>query len=229
MRHIKLKLLKILSIILCLFLFSASLFGQFDFRRDPYLSKKIDFVPDTVQKFTNVRKPFFVDSIFKLEKDYDFQFRFWNSGIFTPSTSVFILTQRNKKWSARYFAPNRDWQKDGKQIIEIAVDQSKLDQLWELLVMNDVLALTTQQEIKTPMVKFEIDTSNLVNASGRRLSINDGVLYEFELMKPSSSRHYSYHCPQTYLKYYTHIIEFYNASVIILLINKYLGLNEKGC
>jgi hypothetical protein len=145
------------------------------------------------------------------------------------STSVFILTQRNEKWSAKYFAPHGNWQKDGKQVVEIAVDQSKLDQLWELLVMNNVLALPTQQEIKASLIKYEIDTSNLVNGREGRLNMNDGVLYEFELMKRKTSRYYSYHCPQTYQKHYSTIVEFYNASLIILLISKYLGLNNKGC
>jgi hypothetical protein len=118
-----------------------SVWGQFNFRSNPNIAKKIDFVPDTIQTVQNAEKSLLIDSILNLEREYDFQFRFWYSTMFTPSTSVFILTLRNKTWSARFFEPNKNWKLDGKQVREVIVDQSKLDQLWELLVGNNVLTL----------------------------------------------------------------------------------------
>ena len=80
------------------------------------------------------------------------------------------------------------------------------------------------------MVKYEIDTANLgYGNGGRHIDITDGVVYNFELAAANNSKYYSYYCPQTFLKHYNNIVEFYNASVIILLINKYLGLSDKGC
>jgi hypothetical protein len=150
--------------------------------------------------------------------------------MFIPSTSIFILTHQNKKWSARYFGPNNNWRTDGKKVIEISVDQSKLNQLWAMLVLNNVLTLPSQESIKTPMVKYEIDTTNLgYGNGGRHLHITDGVVYNFELIASNKSKYYSYHCPQTFLNHYSNIVEFYNVSVIILLINRYLGLVGKAC
>ena len=223
--------MKTLVTISCIFLISTSVFGQFDFTIDRSFSKKVDFIPDAIKEESNVQKPYFVDSVFQLEENYDFQLRFWHTGMTIPSTSVFMLTLRNKKWAARYFMPNKNWQSDGRQLAEIVVNQLKLEQLWELLVINDVLSLPSDQNITTPMIKYEIDTTNLGHGAGGggRLDINDGILYEFQILKPNSSRYYSYHCPQTYLKHYSNIVEFYKASVIILLINKYLGLHEEIC
>ena len=223
--------MKILVTIFSFFLFVTTAFAQFDFKCDRSVLKKTDFIGDSLPKPENPKTPSFVDSFFRLEKDYDFQFRFWNAGMMTPSTSVFTLTLRNKKWSARYFKPNLNWKLDGKQLVEIAVDQSKLDQLWELLLMNQILTLPTQSTIKIPMVKYVIDTSNLGRfANGpTRMSLVDGAICEFQLVTPVKSRYFYYDCPQTYLKYYSNIGEFYYAAVIILLINRYVGIADPGC
>ena len=208
---------------------SISSFGQFNFKPSHEISKRVEFVADVKGKnFVNGMDRM-LDSVFQLDKNFDFEFRYWETGLIVNSTKVLILAQRNKKWSARYFYYNKDWQKDGKSLAEAQVDQSKLDQLWELLVHNNVLTLPSQDSLKNRMVKYVIDTAFLGFGHEEHFEIDDGILYEFELSKPEKKRVYWYGCPQLLLKQYGNIEELFNAVELILLIQRYLGLDETGC
>ena len=216
----------ILSIIAAL---SINSYGQFDFKPSHEMSKRVAFAEDVKEKVSVNGMDRMLDSLFRLEKNFDFEFRYWETGLTNISTKAFILTLRNKKWSARYFHYNKDWQKDGKSLSEVQVDQSKLDQLWELLVHNNVLTLPSQDSLKNRMVKFVIDTAFLGFGHEEHFAIDDGILYEFELSNPEKKRVYWYGCPQLFLKQYGNIEELFNAVELILLIQRYLGLDEPGC
>lgn len=214
-----------------LFIICTVSIGQFNFRSTESLSKNVCFIPDPALENKPIRNNNTVDSIFKLQKEYSFQFRYWKEGTTFASTTVFILTLQNKKWTAKCYIPNKNWQKDNKYFIEKVVDQTKLDQLWELIVTNNALTLPTQVELQDRMIRYTIDTTKLGYGGGaiQRIDMTDGILYNFQFVDLKGVKTYSYGCPQIYLRHFGNIRELYDASIIILLIKKYLGLNDTDC
>lgn len=193
-----------------------NLFGQTNFKADP-------IADDHYSEFSRL-----IDSTFKLDKNYDFQFRLWTNPSLVSYSNVFILTQKDKIWTARFFEyyGNRT-----PNVLERKVDQSGLDSLWQRLVAEQVLTLTTQDSLKGKMKIFIADTSQSFDEgdSYKKVIITDGVEYHFELRTPEKSRSYSYHCPQGYLRHYPNVEELYRAFMIIVFVRKYLGLNLAVC
>lgn len=198
-------------------LFSISnLLGQTDFKADPIAGNH----------YSELSR--LIDSTFKLNKTYDFQFRLWTAPSLVSYANVFILTQKDKIWTARFF---EYYGKKTPNVLERNVNQSGLDSLWQKLVAKQVLTLPTQDSLKRKMKIFIADTSKSFDEgdSYKKVIITDGVEYHFELRTPEKSRSYSYHCPRGYLKHYPNIEELYRAFMIIILVRKYLGLNLLVC
>jgi hypothetical protein len=205
----------IFSFTLLFFLFSKS-FGQ------------IDFKGDSVSTDNFSRLSFLIDSAYKLDKTYDFEFRLWTNPSLVTYTNVFILSQKNKIWTARFFEYNGNQK---QKLSEKTVDQSKLDSLWARLTVNQVLTLPSQDSLKNKMKIFVADTSYVLDEEDtyKRLMMTDGAMYYFELATQNKRRSYSYHCPQGYSKLYPNIEELYRAYAIIILVRKYLGLKLTVC
>ena len=221
--------MKKVLLIISVFIICKNTIGQFNFRSTDYLSKKVDFIPDSILENKHLQTNSYVDSLFDKQKNFSFQFRYWKQGTTTLSTTVFILTLEDKKWNAKCYLPNSNWQTDKKYFREINVDATKLDQLWELLVNNNILTLPTESKLKDKMVKYTIDTTNLSIGQIQHLEMTDGILYNFQLINFEGTKTFSYSCPQLHLKHFGNVQEFYNASVIILLLKKYLGLSDIEC
>jgi hypothetical protein len=196
--------------------------SPFDFRSDPAQSKYVSFNRDTTELKINTHYNRILDSAYKLDKNYDFEFRLWKRYLSNNFDNVFIMRLRNNQWTASYYDRNNGII-DRIIFTERPVDQSRLNQLWELLVQNNVLTLPDQRALNERMVTYVVDTTNPQYGRIKKVNITDGILYCFELSTPTKKRFYSYGNPQVYLKHYGNIEELYNAVVIILLIEKFLG------
>jgi len=191
-------------------------------------SGQTDFKADSIANTNASEISHLIDSTFRLDKNYDFEFRLWTKPSLVSYANVFILTQKNKIWTARFFEyyGNRT-----SKISERKVNQSGLDSLWKRLVANQVLTLPTQDSLKAKMRMFVADTSQEFDEGDtyKQVSIMDGTAYYFELATKGKNRSYYYHCPKGYLKYYSNVEELYRAFMIIVLVRKYLGLNLVVC
>jgi len=186
----------------------------------------MDFKPDLVFDRSFSKLSDLIDSTFKLDKTYDFEFRFSTNPALVSYSNIFILTQKNKTWSARFFEYNGN-----SKLTEREVNQSQLDKLWKRLVANQILTLPTQDSIRHKMKIFIADTLNALDEDDpyQRVAITDGVVYYFELTTQNKRRSYDYQCPKGYLKHFPNIEELYRAYVIIVLRKKYLGLSLEVC
>ena len=106
---------------------------------------------------------------------------------------------------------------------ERKVNQDAVNQLWELLVQNNVLTLPTQNSLENKFVKYVVDTADLQSGRHRKIVTVDGILYGFELLTPNRRRYYSYGNPKVYLDNYGNVKELFNAVSIIMIIQKFLG------
>ena len=136
--------MKSVIIFLISFFVILNSFGQTDFKADSKVDKHY------------FRLSHLIDSTFHLDKAYDFEFRLWTKPSLISYANVFILTRKNKTWTARFFEyfGNRT-----SKILERKVNQSGLDSLWKRLVANQVLTLPTQDSLRAKAKIFVADTS----------------------------------------------------------------------
>lgn len=200
--------------------------SPFNFRVDTLQPKNIAFESGEVST-TNARYNHIIDSAFKLDKNYEFEFRLWKRHLEYNFDNVFILRLVNNKWIARYFDLNECYG-DIRKFKERKVDQTKVNQLWRLLEQHKVLSLPSQEALNEKLQSYSIDTVRF-SSSISRTYLTDGILYSFQLADPDKVRHYSYACPQTYLKNYGNVEELYHAVYIIILIEKFLGQKIGVC
>ena len=193
---------------------------SFDFKPNKQRSRNIAFEDGKTSAINEVDDRV-IDSLFHLDKNYDFEFRFWSRYLSMNFNNVFIMRLSNNAWTARYFDLNES-HGNPKKFTERKVEQSKVDQLWTRLVENKVLTLPDMRDLDKSMVSYKIDTATL-QLYGRRTDMTDGVLYGFELLTPTRKRHYNYGNPGSYLKNYSHIQELALAQLNVMLIQKFLG------
>ena len=201
--------------------------AQFNFKFRQPSPLKIDFVAsntDDVLSNIFIEKDRVFDSTYNLDQDYDFEFRLWQDGLSNNSQSVFIMTFKKDKWSAKYFHFNWNRKESEKELVEVKVDSSKLNQLWYLMNYHKVLSLPNSNQLSSKMVEYVIDTVNFEDSYERRLDITDGIGYNFELLKPNKRRSYFYSNPEPLFKRYPFIEELSDATVLIYMIRKYLGI-----
>lgn len=204
--------------------------APFNFRVDTTKAPLISFTGDSTRTASVwiERYDKALDSQYHLEQDYTFEFRLRQYYLESNFDNVFVMTLRQGKWLARYFDRNNGL---GDRVVftERTVDQSCVNQLWELLVQNNVLNLPAQRALANQMVSYEVDTTNLPYANMRTLSMTDGAAYEFSLRNQTEQRNYGYDCPQTYLKQYSNVKELFQAVMLITLIEKFLGHPLRVC
>ena len=202
--------------------------AQFNFETDVVHPKEIEFAADSVD---NVHSKYFIkmdkklDSTFKISKEFDFQFRLWKDANVVQTITAFIMTLNKGKWSASYYHFNPHWQEDCKYgMVRENVDSSKLNQLWHRLRQNNILKLPDDNKLREKKTMYEIDTTHLYGISGASKVFNDGTLYYFELIKPLQRRSFYYGNPEVSFKEYPYIKEYAQATMIIYLIKRYLGI-----
>ncbi|KLT64715.1 hypothetical protein [Pedobacter sp. BMA] len=115
-----------------------------------------------------------IDSAFKLDKSYDFEFRLWELPM---SYQVFVLRYAGGKWSARRFAET-NIVNNTRRFGEKPVDQEKLTPLWYLLNSEKILTLPPESDLKAQLSDYIIDTATLQVFTTSR-EITDGVLYVY--------------------------------------------------
>jgi hypothetical protein len=198
---------------------SSKVRSPFDIRVDPLKSRMVAFEAGKTSSI-NEADDRILDSIFHLDKNYDFEFRLWSRYSSSNFNNVFVLSLRNNTWTARYF-DLKNSMGDRRRFTERKITQSRVDQLWMRLVENKVLTLPDMADIRNTLFNYEIDTLTL-QASRTRMEMTDGVLYSFELLNPTKKRHYSYANPQSLMKYHGNSEALCMASLNVLLIQKFL-------
>lgn len=195
--------------------------SPFNFKADTAGATGFLFAGDSSKPVFNVEYNRILDSAYSLNNEYEFQFRLWKRHLSSSFDDVFVLTLKDKKWTARYFNL-RISGKNTSQFSERPVKQLYVNQLWEMLLKNNLLSLPDQSVLEDKMVSYEIDTANLQYPTIKSLDVMDGTLYCFELLSPDGKRYYSHGNPLRYLKEYSNIRELYNAALIVMLIEKFL-------
>ncbi|MGN7786683.1 hypothetical protein ACTJIJ_19265 [Niabella sp. 22666] len=201
--------------------------APFNFRMIVNLPYVIDFPTDSSQQ-TDIGKRY--DSILakhsQLDKDFDFRFQLKQYYMLPNHDNVFVLTLKKDKWRAQYFttyvnpaADNKSL--DVKFVEQQDVDQSGVDQLWELLAQNDILTLPNQRSIDNELTNYVVDTVSFV-INRQKTATTDGVLYEFDFESPEKQRHYTYANPNEYFRNYPHVKALANTIINIALIRKFL-------
>jgi hypothetical protein len=223
----------LLACLCLLFVFSHAqrqrLPSPFNIDADTTKTTYISFFGDTSTPTTcGMQYDKSLDSQYRLGLDYTFEFRLRQYHLENNFDNVFVLTLKQGKWSARYFDRNNGIH--GRIVFtERVVDQSPVNQLWQLLVQNEVLTLPSQVALSERLVSYIVDTSSLHYPNMKYLYVTDGVAYEFSLQTPTQQRHYSYRCPQAYLSQFGNVKELFQAVMLITLIKKFLGHPLRVC
>ena len=181
---------------------------------------------DSINSSECVNKYNIIDTQFPLQKNNDIEFRLWTNSDLIGYSNLFVMVQKNGKWSARFFeySIKKGWK-------ENPTKQDKLDSLWKRLVNNKVLSLPDQMTLWDRMKTYKADSSFIEFGDDgvyNRMMVEDGVIYIFQVFTKDSQRTYSYDNPVTYLKVNTNIEELYRAYALISLVRKYLGLSLAG-
>ena len=193
--------------------------------KDPYAidSTTYFFEADTVQ-VTPV-KPYdhIIDSTFKLSSDFELELRFTELYLSSNFDNVFILTRKNSRWTGRYFEQDPSFLPKTvfKEKHLTATDGGRL---WHFLLEHDLLQLPYKTPFRNQMVEYVIDTNNLeYGGSTRHADFIDGVAYQFKLSAPGRTKSFCYANPQASLKLFPNIRELYEATMVVMLIKKFLG------
>ena len=184
------KMRKILFLIFLMTLKCSSLTAQISFENEPNFSH---FFPKLFQE---------IDSVYNLEREFDFEIRLWTSISNRFGVELFILSLKNKNWTARCF----ELSKEARGFLEKPVSQNGLPELWERLRRENILSIP--------------DEDDLLDSIGNPVenTLIDGVIYRFELLSKNSNRSIYYRCPNELSKDYSYIPQLKNISVIINLI-----------
>lgn len=155
-----------------------------------------------------------IDSNFHLEKDVEFEMRFWTLISKTMERQLFILSFKNNTWNARLFKITTYL---SDTLVETPVSQSNLEKLWKNLNKNNILTIPREYDLRDRSGK-EIDDP-----------IHDGISYWFEFTTAKNKRSYRYHCPKSLSEDYKYIKEYRNVVNIITLIYKHCLLRINLC
>lgn len=197
------------------------------FAQQHKLPDNVRFVGDFRQRV----RDHVIDSVFHLDKKYDFQFRLWELGMMV-APQVFIMTLKDGKWEARAFqltgkGSKKYTRERNPYYTEKEVRQNGLDTLWKKLVKNDILKLTSEKRLESQQTDFAFDTSLLEDRGVVYQKLGtvqvDGTLYVFELFAPGKTRIYHYGSPIVQANWYPYIEVYYKVTGMILLIKKQMG------
>lgn len=155
-----------------------------------------------------------IDSSFQLEKNADFELRFWTLIDKTMERKIFILSLKDNVWKARLFKKT-SFQKD--TLIEIPIAQFNLDKLWKSLNKKGLLNIPAENDLRDRNGKIIDDR------------IRHGISYRFELMTKNHKRSYRYNCPKKFSEDYKYIKAYRNVVDIIILIYNHCLLKLNIC
>ncbi len=187
---------------------------------------KIDFnesinVKNPVENLDNQ-----IDSIFKLEKEYEFELRIWESGDLINYRKVFIMTLKDYKWNIRYF----DWDFNIKKYLkfkEIPLNTADMNMLWiHIYDQHYVNQIPSEEFISHRFINYFVDYENPENSRGGRTELLHGRTYNFELLKPDKKRYFNYYSPQEFHKIFPNIEELYHVLAVIAFVEKYINDNR---
>lgn len=171
-------------------------FSQFEFKNDP------GFRPFYSKNYRSLQKRF------NLEKENDFELRYWDLVSVDHRLKLFILSFKDGNWKARFFDDLLG------RPAEVDLVGKNVDSLWLDLQKNNVLVVPDSKELK--------------DSSGKRayFSVSDGSLHVFDLITPLNKRSYSFSNPTTMAGYYPEIREFRWVTTLVTLIYQYCGIKE---
>lgn len=214
-------------LLLIIFLFNShKIIAQNRTFDNSYAHYKIDFnesknVKNPVQNFDDQ-----VDSIFKLDKNYEFELRIWEIGGLFNYRKVFIMTLKDYKWNIRYFDWDFNIKKDIK-LKEISLKNADINLLWRKIHdQHYVNQIPSKEFIAHRFINYYVDYENPEYSGGKRTEILDGRIYNFELLKPDKKRYFNYDNPQEFHKTFPNIEELFHVSAVIAFIEKYIKDNR---
>jgi hypothetical protein len=182
-------------------------FGQFSFKNDSTETR--------IQSGAMLE----IDKKYTLQKDNDFELRLfifprWSDT--KDGLSIFILSFKHDKWTARLF--RNPWSAEKSQ--EVLLKSEGLDSLWKQLEQNNVLTIPHARDLVDN--KGEMLFDQLQGDS-------NSILYSFELLSKTSVRHYAYKCPKEFSIRYNYIETFKNVLNIVQYILKYCKIEMMKC
>ena len=136
-----------------------------------------------------------LDSIFKIDKEYDFQLRIRTGSGVLSNSSIFLFTIKGDDTTIRFF---RLKSIDSTQIlhwIEVPVLNANVKKYWAYVKSRHICELPSMKQIfkKHNLEKFRT---------------MDGLSYWIELLSGNGQRGSWYHCPQSNFRNYPTAIEF---------------------
>lgn len=191
-----------------------------------YPHYKIDFNESKIVKNPIQKLDDELDSIFKLEKNYEFELRIWQRGDLFYYRKVFIMTLKDYKWNIRYF----DWDFNIKKDIkfrEIPLKTADMNMLWRHIHdQHYINQIQSEEFITHRYINYSVDYENPEESGGGRTEFLHGRTYNFELLKPDKKRYYNYVNPQEFQKAFRNIEELYHVSAILAFVDKYIKDNR---
>lgn len=215
-------------------LFSLTGISQIDFDSD---FNKTKLFPELIPK------------IKLLNKNFDFQLRFWqHEGMVFPATRrLFTMTSKKGKWNCKCFDIKLKYigEQNRVKVIKKRNNGENCDSIWSYFIENNILSLPNMDQFKKdfytiikPVIKEpvfllkeiedKLKTGNCIEevtviGSGvwkRRIVVADGVTYSLEFFKANKYKRIEYYCPIHFAKEYKHIPELQYFSNILRYINK---------
>lgn len=167
-----------------------------------------------------------VDSLFNLDKTYDFELRLWINQDVKQDCKLFILSNSQGRFKARCF---KYMPGSLQSIQEMIIQNGDLDTLWSNLVKNKLLELRFQKDVEYKMIRYTTNVDNFEKQPIHNIGLSDEDSYFFEIFTKKEFKSFEYKCPKYYLETYPQTEEFYRVYVITSLIKRIAGIRETGC
>jgi len=171
-----------------------------------------------------------IGNIKKFNTDFNFQLRFWrHKGNTIPySQDLFVMSQKNGKWSCEYYTLEQKVTKkyiplDEYKIIKHKIQITDCDSMWKYFTDNKILELPDMESLKHQFFIRNIDGSRST------VKVMDGETYTFEFISENSYKRINYQCPESFSRTYTHIPELKYIVNIINLIGQKIGKQTIPC
>jgi hypothetical protein len=218
--------MKIISItIFILIVSSRFLFSQEKKVDNFYNVRNIDFIGDKNPKNPDKKDDDLLDSIFKIDKDFEFELRLWVQGAF-KTKSAFVMSNKDNHWKIRYF----DWDgslKRNFKLREISLKDADINSLWrQINEQHHICIIPSGDSIIYECTNYYVDFENPENSRIRRTEILDGASYNFEILMPNQKRYFSYSNPSGFLKSCPSNEILYHVTISIAFIEKFVRDNR---
>ncbi|TKB97030.1 hypothetical protein [Pedobacter cryophilus] len=213
---------------LLIFLFSIcyqNLNAQNKAFENSYAHYKIDFNESKNSTNPNQFDDNKLDSIYKIDKNFEFEFRLWTRGGIPEIKRVFIMTLKNHKWSAKYFDWN--WEiKDEFKLKEVLLNEGDLKLLWNQVGYRHELTQIPIQESFAHLLKnYMINSKNPEFYSISHIQPLHGPIINFELLMPDKKKFLEFNSPQALFKTFSNVEPLLHVSSIISIVEKYVENN----